>query len=105
MLMLNDARTGSKAAGRPPLVRVLPFFGNTFQFLGDTSRLLEDCYPRYGPVFRLRALWLKYTVIAGFEARDFLQQGLAEKYLSRHKIFDTVGEQLGHADFVLGQSG
>ena len=103
--MLNDDSDGSKAARRPPLVRGLPFFGNTFQFLRDTSRLLDDSYRRYGPVFRLRALWLKYTVIAGFEARDFLQQGLAEKYLSRHKIFDAVGEQLGHADFVLGQSG
>jgi CRP-like cAMP-binding protein/cytochrome P450 len=105
MSMLNYDSDDSKEARRPPLVRGLPFFGNTFQFLRDTSRLLDDSYRRYGPVFRLRALWLKYTVIAGFEARDFLQQGLAEKYLSRHKIFDAVGEQLGHADFVLGQSG
>ena len=102
--MLNYDSDDSKEARRPPLVRGLPFFGNTFQFLRDTSRLLDDSYRRYGPVFRLRALWLKYTVIAGFEARDFLQQGLAENYLSRHKVFDAVGGQLGHADFVLGQS-
>jgi hypothetical protein len=70
--MLNYDSGGSKEARRPPLVRGLPFFGNTFQFLRDTSRLLNDSYRRYGPVFRLRALWLKYTVIAGFEARDFL---------------------------------
>ena len=83
----------------------MPFFRNTFQFLRDTSGLLNEAYISHGPVFRLRALWLKYTVIAGFEAKDFLQQGLAEKYLSRHKIFDPVGEQLGAADFVLAQSG
>jgi len=30
---------------------------------------------------------------------------LGEKHLSRRRIFDPVGEQLGAADFVLGQSG
>jgi cytochrome P450/CRP-like cAMP-binding protein len=83
----------------------LPLFGNTFQFLSDTSGLIARSYKRFGPVFRLRALWLKYTVIGGVEARDFLNSGEAEKRLSRRKIFDAVGEQLGNADFVLGQSG
>jgi cytochrome P450/CRP-like cAMP-binding protein len=82
-----------------------PLFGNTFQFLSDTSELIAQSYKRFGPVFRLRALWLKYTVLGGFEARDFLNSGEAEKHLSRRKIFDAVGEQLGNADFVLGQSG
>lgn len=90
---------------RPVRAQGVPLLGNTFQFLRDTSGLLNDAYQRYGPVYRLRALWLKYTVIAGFEAKDFLQQGLAEKYLSREKIFNAVGEQLGSADFVLAQSG
>jgi cytochrome P450/CRP-like cAMP-binding protein len=67
--------------------------------------LIARSYKRFGPVFRLRALWLKYTVIGGTEARDFLNSGEAEKHLSRRKIFDAVGEQLGSADFVLGQSG
>lgn len=83
----------------------LPLFGNTFQFMSDTSGLIARSYKRFGPVFRLRALWLKYTVIGGVEARDFLNSGEAEKHLSRRKIFDAVGEQLGSADFVLGQSG
>ena len=83
----------------------VPLLGNTFQFLSDTSGLIAQSYKRFGPVFRLRALWLKYTVLGGFEARDFLNSGEAEKHLSRRKIFDAVGEQLGNADFVLGQSG
>ena len=92
-------------APRPAKAQGVPLLGNTFQFLRDTSGLLNDSYQRYGPVYRLRALWLKYTVIAGFEAKEFLQQGLAEKYLSREKIFNAVGEQLGSVDFVLAQSG
>lgn len=92
-------------APRPAKAQGVPLLGNTFQFLRDTSGLLNDSYQRYGPVYRLRALWLKYTVIAGFEAKEFFQQGLAEKYLSREKIFNAVGEQLGSVDFVLAQSG
>ena len=89
----------------PERVPGAPLLGNTFQFLSDTSGLIAQSYQRFGPVFRLRALWLKYTVLGGFEARDFLNSGEAEKHLSRRKIFDAVGEQLGNADFVLGQSG
>jgi cytochrome P450/CRP-like cAMP-binding protein len=94
-----------ESAPRPERAPGAPLFGNTFQFLSDTSGLIAQSYQRFGPVFRLRALWLKYTVIGGFEARDFLTSGEAEKHLSRRKIFDAVGEQLGSADFVLGQSG
>jgi cytochrome P450/CRP-like cAMP-binding protein len=94
-----------ESSPRPERAPGAPLFGNTFQFLSDTSGLIARSYKRFGPVFRLRALWLKYTVIGGVEARDFLNSGEAEKHLSRRKIFDAVGEQLGSADFVLGQSG
>jgi cytochrome P450/CRP-like cAMP-binding protein len=101
----SDHSTSSERLPRPERVPGVPLFGNTFQFLSDTSGLIAQSYKRFGPVFRLRALWLKYTVIGGVEARDFLNSGEAEKHLSRRKIFDAVGEQLGSADFVLGQSG
>jgi cytochrome P450/CRP-like cAMP-binding protein len=94
-----------QAAPLPPLARGQCIFGNTFDFLRDTTGLLVHSYRELGPVFRLRALWLKYTVIGGFEARDFIRQGLDEKYLTREAIFAEVGRQLGSADFVLGQSG
>lgn len=102
----DTAREGDVATSpRPERAPGVPLFGNTFQFLSDTSGLIAQSYKRIGPVFRLRALWLKYTVIGGVEARDFLNSGEAERHLSRRKIFDAVGEQLGSADFVLGQSG
>jgi cytochrome P450/CRP-like cAMP-binding protein len=101
----SDNGPSPRETPRPPRVKGIPLFGNTFQFLRDTSKLLDDSYRKHGSVFRLRALWLKYTVIGGFEAKRFLEDGLAEKYLSRQQIFDAVGKQLGSADFVLGQSG
>src|SRR5215471_8731739 len=94
----SDNGPNHEEVPRPPRVKGIPLFDNTFQFLRDTSKLLDDAYRKHGPVFRLRALWLKYTVIGGFQARRLLQEGLAEKYLSRHQIFDAVGKQLGNAD-------
>jgi hypothetical protein len=55
--------TGSKKTGsdkdlnpeeipRPQRVKGMPLFGNTFQFLSDTSKLLDDAYRQHGPVFR-----------------------------------------------------
>jgi cytochrome P450 len=95
----------NRSAPLPPLAKGQCVFGNTFQFLRDTTGLLVQSHRELGPVFRLRALWLKYTVIGGFEARDFIRQGLDEKHLTREAIFAEVGRQLGAADFVLGQSG
>ncbi len=89
----------------PPVAKGSPIFGNTFQFLNDTTGLLLRSYRELGPVYRLRALWLKYTVIAGPEARDFMQLGLDDRHLTREPVFAEVGRQLGSADFVLGQSG
>jgi cytochrome P450 len=90
---------------RPPIAKGLPILGNTTQFLKDTTGLLVNSYRELGPVYRLRALWLKYTVIGGREGLDFMKQGLDAKYLDREAVFAEVGKQLGSADFVLGQSG
>jgi len=98
-----DAAEGS--APRPPVASGLPLLDSTQQFLRDTTGLLRRSYEELGPVFRLRTLWQDYTVIAGFEARDFLRDGLDEQYLSRESIFGPVGEQFGGTDFILGQSG
>jgi len=88
-----------------PVSKGCPFLGNTFQFLDDTTGLLRQSHDTLGPVFRLRALWLKYSVISGFAARDFLKQHKDEEYLSRTSVFDRVGRQLGETPVILGLSG
>ena len=86
-----------------PLVRGLPLLGNTRDFLKDTTGFLVSAYREHGPIFRIRMLWLKFTVILGFEAKEFMLSG-GERHLTRHPIFDPVGEQLGSADFALALS-
>ena len=82
----------------------LPVLGNSLQFLGDTTRLLVGNYKEHGPIFRLRVLWLKFTVILGFEAKQFLIDG-GERHLTRRPVFDAVGRQLRQSNFVLSLSG
>ena len=89
----------------PPLVKGWPLLGSTFHFLRDTPGVLNRAYRKYGPVFRLRALWIRYTIIGGKEAKLFMEQGLPNRYLSREKIFHAVGMELGTNDFMMSQSG
>lgn len=87
-----------------PRVPGLPLLGNTRDFLRDTTGFLVSSYREHGPIFRIQMLWLKFTVILGFEAKEFMTTG-GERHLTRHPIFDPVGEQLGSADFALALSG
>ena len=97
--------TDPASAPLAPVSKGCPFLGNTFQFLDDTTGLLRQSHDQLGPVFRLRALWLKYSVISGFAARDFLKQHKDEEYLSRTSVFERVGRQLGETPVILGLSG
>lgn len=81
-----------------------PLLGNTLDFLRDTTGFLRRAYREHGPVYRIRMLWLKFTVLLGYEAKEFLAKG-GERHLDRHPIFDPVGAQLGSADFALAVSG
>jgi len=92
-------------APSPPLVEGWPLLGSTFHFLRNASAVLNRAYIKYGPVFRLRALWIRYTIIGGKEAELFMQRGLPNQYLSREKIFHTIGLELGTHDFMMAQSG
>jgi CRP-like cAMP-binding protein/cytochrome P450 len=92
-------------APSPPVVTGWPLVGSTFQFLKDAPGVLVRAYRELGPIFRLRALWIKYTVIGGKEAELFMQQGLPARYLSREKIFHAIGKELGTDDFMMSQTG
>ncbi len=81
-----------------------PLIGNTLEFLRDTTGLLLRNFHEHGPVYSIRSLWLRFTVLLGFDAREFLLNG-GEEHLTRHPVFDPVGEQLGSADFALAVSG
>jgi cytochrome P450 len=89
----------------PPLYPGLPLLGNAHRLFSDPAALLVDAYRRLGGVFRLRALWKSFTVIAGSEAQAFMADGLDDQHLTRHPLFDPLQSEFGRADFVMAHSG
>lgn len=49
--------------------------GNAKSLLDDTAGTLTRGYRLLGPMFRIRAAWRQYTVIAGPNAGEFMAQG------------------------------
>ncbi len=79
--------------------------GNARSLLDDTAGTLTAGYERCGPVFRIRAAWRQYTIVAGPEASDFMAQGLDKAHLSRERLFGPIGREFGRADLILKEIG
>lgn len=79
--------------------------GNAKSLLDDPAGALTAGYRQVGPVYRLRAAWRKYTVIAGPEAGEFMALGLDKAHLTRERLFGSVAREFGKADLVLKEIG
>jgi CRP-like cAMP-binding protein/cytochrome P450 len=79
--------------------------GNARSLLDDTAGTLTAGYERCGPVFRIRAGWRQYTIVAGPEVSQFMGEGLDKAHLSRERLFGTVAREFGRADLILKEIG
>ncbi len=79
--------------------------GNATSLLDDTAGTLTRGYRLLGPMFRIRAAWRQYTVIAGPEAGEFMAQGLDKTHLSRERLFGSIAKEFGPCDLVLKEIG
>ncbi|GLV59216.1 hypothetical cytochrome P450 [Dictyobacter sp. S3.2.2.5] len=61
-------------------------------------------YSQYGPIFRVRALHLEYTIIAGLEANKFLARE-GDRYLTVKKVYSGVATGLQSNNFILNHDG
>ena len=57
-----------------PLARGLPVVGSVFDMARDTRAFLTESYLEHGPVFAMRLLNRRFTVLAGVEANRFLSR-------------------------------
>ncbi|MGE0812363.1 MAG: cytochrome P450 [Vicinamibacterales bacterium] len=94
-----------RTAGAPPRCPGLPVVGNTHQLLTDPRGLLAAAYRGLGGVFQLSVLGRPLNVIAGDAAKTFMAEGLDERYLTRHRLFDPLEREFGGADFTMAHSG
>ena len=60
------------ASSRLPTARGLPLVGNALSMARDIRGFLTDQYLALGPVFRIRMLHRRFTVLAGVEANRFM---------------------------------
>lgn len=88
----------------PPLVAGLPILGNVREMLADPLKFLVRSYQEYGPIFRLRALHLEYTILAGIEANQFVT-GRGKDYLSVQETYAGVAMGMKSNHFVLSHDG
>lgn len=88
--------SGATGAPLPPLVPGLPVLGNALSMQHDPLSFLVDCYQRYGPIFRLKALKREFTVMAGIEANQFLAR--RRRTLQQRTALRRLCRGDGHAD-------
>ena len=92
-------------ADHAPMCPGTLLLGNAKSLLDDTAGTLTRGYRLLGPMFRIRAAWRQYTVIAGAEAGEFMAQGWDKTHLSRERLFGSVAKEFGPCDLVLKEIG
>jgi cytochrome P450 len=78
----------------PPVAPGLPVLGNALRMMGDVQGFFVDTHARMGPVYRIRALNQRFTIMSGLEANRFLLEHGDE-------VFSSV-ETMGGLDREFG---
>ena len=92
------------ASSTIPLARGLPVVGSVFDMARDTRAFLTDSYMEHGPVFGMRLLNQRYTVLAGVEANRFLARE-GTKHLRSFEFWSGFNAWFGAARSTLSADG
>ena len=87
-----------------PTARGLPWAGNVFALLRDMRGFVTERYLELGPVFRIRVMNRRFTVLAGTEANRFVQRDGA-KHLRSYEYWSRFNARFGAARSVLSTDG
>ncbi|MBK9746079.1 MAG: cytochrome P450 [Chloroflexi bacterium] len=75
-----------------PLVKGLPFLGNTLSLTSDAIGFMTRAYHEYGPVYRVRVPGREITILAGLDANHLLIN-LGSDYLQLNPIYGKLAEE------------
>ena len=92
------------ASHAPPSAPGLPLVGDAFAMAGDIGAFFTRQYLRLGPVFRVRALHRRLTVLAGPEANLFVTRE-GSKHLRSREFWMAFDKELGAARSMLSMDG
>ena len=88
----------------PPSAPSLPLVGDAFAMAGDVGAFFTRQYLRLGPVFRVRALHRRFTVLAGPEANLFVTRE-GSRHLRSREFWMDFDKELGAARSMLSMDG
>lgn len=92
------------AASRLPIARGLPLVGNALGVARDIRGFLTTQYMELGPVFGIRLLHRRFTVLAGVEANRFMiREGT--RHLRSFEFWTGFNARYGAARSVLSSDG
>ena len=88
-----------------PTVPGLPLLGNVLDMAKDPAKFFVDCYRKYGPVFKVKLLGQKYTVIAGVEAANFMGTREGRDSLRSKEFWQGLVDEYGATRILTGEDG
>ena len=88
----------------PPSAPSLPLVGDAFAMAGDVGAFFTRQYLRLGPVFRVRALHRRFTVLAGPEANLFVTRE-GSRHLRSREFWMDFDKELGAARSMVSMDG
>ena len=98
------AATRASRATLPPQARGLPLVGSVLDVSRDMRSFLTEQYVELGPVFRLRLAHRRFTVLAGAEANEFLNNE-GRHSMSNSEIMDSAVHQVGAKTTLINVDG
>ena len=93
-----------RPADEIPEAEGLPVLGNVFGMAGDLRGFLLREYQRHGPIFRVRALNLRWVALVGPEANVFADQNSATHFRTWEQ-YHQFGAALGAHRVLLSMDG
>ena len=93
-----------RPADEIPEAEGLPVLGNVFGMAGDLRSFLLREYQRHGPIFRVRALNLRWVALVGPEANVFADQNSATHFRTWEQ-YHQFGAALGAHRVLLSMDG
>lgn len=88
----------------PPAARGLPLIGNALDLRQNAPRFLASLYRELGPIFRIRLLRKRFTVLAGPDANRFVMQH-GRKYLRSFEPWAGFNAEFGVAQTLISADG
>ena len=88
----------------PPSAPSLPLVGDALAMAGDIGAFFTRQYLKLGPVFRVRALHRRFTVLAGPEANLFVTRK-GSKHLRSREFWMDFDKEFGAARSMLSMDG